>query len=556
MERILFIVPPYITYESLVNPEFNERIVKKGSKSLGSIVMDMPIGLLSLSAYIKNKTKVEVKLLDFNVILCKTKSFDYKSFKQMFKEVLSNDVWVNYEPTIIGISTLFASSFHSTLDIADEARKLYKKSLIICGGGIPANMYKEIFKTNKSIDAICFGEGEKPLLKLLQSDNKKEYLQKSSSWITRNKTKSEKYEYDFIEDLDEIPLLDYDLLDLSDYSGTSVLSLFHLSSKNSNFSTMTSRGCPHHCTFCASHTVHGRKMRYYSIERIKEDFKALKEKYSATSLTILDDHFMSNKKRVFEILNILRELGLKPSFPNSLALYALDREMLMALKSVGMDHLTLSVESGSERVLKEIMHKPLRPSIVDQVISLCRELGIATDVAILIGLPGETKNDIEEARKYFKTIRPNWFRFSAATPLVGSRMFEICEEKGYLKDDYLKCDFKKPIIETEEFTPDYIKEITYFLNLELNYVLNSDYQLGNYSTALSGFENAIKVRDDHAFAFYYAAKCCEKLNKIEKYHEYRKRFYDIYKTSGFWKEKIEAFNLPPLPTLEHDPARH
>ena len=139
-----------------------------------------------------------------------------------------------------------------------------------------------------------------------------------------------------------------------------------------------------------------------------------------------------------------------------------------------MNHIVLSVESGSQRVLKEIMHKPLNLSIVERVISDCRELGISTDVAILMGLPGETKSDIEDAKDFFGSIKPNWFRFSMATPLVGSEMLDICLDKGYLKGDYLKCDFKKPIIETEDFTPEYIQETAYLLNLEFNFVRNVD----------------------------------------------------------------------------------
>ena len=69
-----------------------------------------------------------------------------------------------------------------------------------------------------------------------------------------------------------------------------------------------------------------------------------------------------------------------------------------------MNNLVLSVESGSNRVLKEIMHKPLDLSIVKRVIADCRELGIASDISILIGLPGETKQDIEDARTFLKTL--------------------------------------------------------------------------------------------------------------------------------------------------------
>ena len=125
-------------------------------------------------------------------------------------------------------------------------------------------------------------------------------------------------------------------------------------------------------------------------------------------------------------------------------------------------------------------------------------------------------------------------------------MLDICLDKGYLKGDYLKCDFKKPIIETEDFTPEYIQETAYLLNLEFNFVRNVDYALGDYSKALSGFLNAIKVKNDHAFAYYYSAKCFKKMGQSDNYNEYRRKFHDIYSTSDFWKEKVDLFELEPL----------
>ena len=62
--------------------------------------------------------------------------------------------------------------------------------------------------------------------------------------------------------------------------------------------------------------------------------------------------------------------------------------------------------------------------------------------------------------------------------------------------------------------------MTYILNLELNFVENSDFRLGNYEMALKGFENAIRAKNDHALAYYYAAKCCEKLGDSEKAQRY------------------------------------
>lgn len=285
-------------------------------------------------------------------------------------------------------------------------------------------------------------------------------------------------------------------------------------------------------------------MRYYSITRVKEDFKRLRERYGARTIVFQDDHFMADKQRAIKIINILGELQLAAVFQNGLALYALDRKTLEALKKAGVNQLLLSVESGSNRVLKEIMHKPFDLSIVERVASDCRELKIYTNVNILIGLPGETKQDIEDTRRFLKTINANWFLIFCATPLVGSEMFDICLKKKYFKDSYIDCDYKKAIVETEEFSAEYIQEMAYFLNLELNFVENSDFRLGNYQMALKGFENAIKAKNNHAFAYYYAAKCYEKIGNFKKAEQYMNSAKAIAVESPFWLRYVGMFNIP------------
>ncbi|MEW6101533.1 MAG: radical SAM protein, partial [Candidatus Omnitrophota bacterium] len=192
----------------------------------------------------------------------------------------------------------------------------------------------------------------------------------------------------------------------------------------------------------------------------------------------------------------------------------------------------------------QIMHKPLNISIVKRVANDCRELGIYTDVNILIGLPGETKRDIEETRAFLKTINANWFRINLATPLVGSEMFDTCIKNNYFKGSYMECNYKKAIVETEDFSAVYIQEMAYVLNLELNFVENSDLRLGNYEIALKGFENAIRAKNDHAIAYYYAAKCYEKKGDLNKAKQYMDVSRSIVSEKTFWRKYADMFDIP------------
>jgi radical SAM superfamily enzyme YgiQ (UPF0313 family) len=547
--KVLFIIPPNVSFDSFMNPGFNERAVEKHGHRYGSVVTDFPMGILSLSAFIKAHAQVDIRVVDFNVILNKIERFEYGSFAMMFEAFLRSGTWANESPDIIGISALVTPGYQNMLDLGRVCRTLFPGAFLVAGGGVPTNMHREIFAGSDCFDALCYGEGERPMLELVLARDKAACCKAHPSWITRSKSDAgARFRHDHIEDLDQIPFLDFDVVDVADYRLSPIQSLFPFApDKDTSLPVMTSRGCPHHCCFCSSHSVHGRAMRYLSVPRIREDFKRLKVKYGVRTVVFFDDHLMSNRKRFFEIVGIMKELGLNAFFPSSLALYALDRKVLEALRDTGVKHLVLSVESGSERVLKEVMHKPLDLSIVKRVIADCRDLGILADVSILIGLPGETKADIEQARLFLRTLEPSWFRISMATPLVGSEMFEICREKGYLKGDHLRCDFKNPIVGTEDFTPEYIRQKAYALNLELNFVHNGDLKRGDLVMALKGFENTIKVKDDHAFAYYFAAHCCKAMGKEKEYQTYKAKYTAIVEGSAFWQDQAKEFALAPLP---------
>ena len=327
----------------------------------------------------------------------------------------------------------------------------------------------------------------------LNAEDKDEFLRNYPCIITRDSVANNaKYEHDFIDDLDEIPLYDYGLLNLDDYRLNPTISAYPgMDSSKPHVTFMSSRGCPFLCTFCSAHSIHGRKMRFYSLDRVKNDIVTLQEEFGTETIIFQDDHFMADKKRVHEILAFMEERGMTAFFPNALTLYALDRPMLEALQGVGVKVLIMAVESGSQRVLNKIMKKPLNQKIQRRVFKDCRELGIDTDVNIIIGMPGETKDDIKEAREFLKELYGTWFRIYAAVPLEGSDMYKEAVAKGYLTDGYINGDFKKAVIQTDDWSAEYIQHACYSMNLDLNFLTNSEMRLGNYSRALTEFENTI-----------------------------------------------------------------
>jgi anaerobic magnesium-protoporphyrin IX monomethyl ester cyclase len=550
MKKLLFIIPMHISFDSFLKPAHNSRtFTKTDGKNYNSLSTDLPLGALSMSAYLKKHVEIDVQLVDFNAEINSLTSFDYINFRECCENIITNKYInnsINFD--FIGISSLFSPSYNNFLDCGFVSRKLFPKAFIMGGGNIPTNSYESIYKSEEAncFDALCYGEGEKPLLELILAEDKNQYLKNSKQWITKDKLFSQNQllmlEHNFIEDLDEIPFFDYDLCDFDKHASNQVSSSFHNVSNKRGFHIMTSRGCPYLCTFCASHKTHGRKMRFHSLERIKEDLGILVTKYNAGTIIFQDDHLMSSKDRVYSILEIIKTYDLESLYQNGLTLYALDLEMLTAFYQAGVRHLVLPVESGSERTLKELMKKPLKFRISEQVARDCRELGIYTNTNILIGMPGERVFDLDEGRINLRKVSTNWFNIACASPIVGSDMHKTALDNNYIKINNLGSDYRTASIQTEDFTSDFIQDYQYRMNLELNFVNNNDIKVGEYKVALMAFDNVIRIRPDHAFAHYYAAICYKALNEQEQMKEH----YSIFKVhfnSNFWIKWVNFFEL-------------
>lgn len=568
--RVLFLVPPNITFEDFVDPPANVSAITKGSRSrqYGPLVTDVPLGIVSLSAYLKKFAPVVALAIDFNVELYRSDTFEFGDFKTYFCKHLASNECQTFAPDFVAISAQFTPTYNSVIDLADSCRFLFPGAMILAGGNLPTSMYRECLEDSPEIDAICYGEGEKAMLGLIQAERADRFLESCDTWITRKKLLDPGFTpaKDFILELDEIPFLDYDILDLEGYRLNPTSSHFAVSENyiarearprhlgkgpgegdaegQLSLPIMTSRGCPYHCTFCAAHNAHGRQMRRYSVKRVAQDLAIMKQKYGISGVVIQDDHFMGGKERPYEIVRALKDLGLKMFFQNALAIFALDPPFLALLKEAGVHELILPIESGSERVLREVMRKPLKLDMVAPVLANCRNAGIFTDCNIIVGMPGETPADLSQSREYLKTIYADWFSILIAMPIPGSEMFGICEANSYFKTTPLRANYKRAVIETEHMTAEYVQYMAYLMNIELNFVFNSNLRLGNFALALESFGNVVRVKPDHAIAHYYAGLCLENLGDLGGAAGRYRMAASFASATDFWNDFLEIFHIP------------
>jgi anaerobic magnesium-protoporphyrin IX monomethyl ester cyclase len=538
-KKILFIIPPY----------YNIRDYRSEQHAAQLPVFTIPYGILSLAAYIKATSAVnaEFDILDLNLEAYKL-SNRTDNIRDEIATLIGDRIrerMVKCKPDIVGISALFNTCFNYLELVSVSVKKADCDVLLVIGGGLATNLAPDILQTFQHIDACCNGEGEMPLRQLVDAGDAARYFKSSRCWVTRESLQEGRVPHqELIDNLDEIPFFDYRLIDLDEYTGRSLDKSYAQRSLR-EISIHTSRGCPYNCVFCSNSTVHGKKIRYMSVEKVVGEVKRMVDIYSVKILLIEDDHFLSDKERAKQILTRLREFGLRIEFPNGIAVYAIDDEVGRLLKEAGVTTISLAVESGSDYVLKNIISKPLQVKMIKPAVEILRSNGISIHAFIVTGLPGELEQHRKETMQMLFHVGFDWVKFFLAIPIAGSRLYEICKESGYLiNSDYSQYVTTKANIRTPDLDPEYIEEEIYRMNLEANFVRNYNLMAGNYEKAISHFENIAKRYPEHAFAHYYLSKSYEGSgNNSEKAAYHRGIFREQIKTDGKWANYARQFEL-------------
>lgn len=251
---------------------------------------------------------------------------------------------------------------------------------------------------------------------------------------------------------------DYSLVDLTPYI-SQLTKVYQVNSDKPTAFIITSYGCPHNCVFCASRTISGRNTVFRPVRDVIDEIEYLITNYDVKNLIFVDDALLTNKKRAVRLFTDIIERDYRLSWKvASVAAWDINDELLELMAKSGCVQITISVESGSQRVLKEVIRKPLKLGIIPDIIQKCRNFGIFIGANFVIGLPGETWDEIRRSCRFAEECDFDVVHFHIATPLPHTDLYNICKENNYLSKDFnfLSPDFfgfGKGFITTEEFTP-------------------------------------------------------------------------------------------------------
>ncbi len=325
------------------------------------------------------------------------------------------------EPDVLGVS-LTSRQWQRARALVPHLRE--RLNIPVVAGGLHPTFEPDAVLASPGFDFLCLGEGEAAMLDLVGA------LEAGASprgianiWPRGEPRPSLRPPH---PSLDELPFMARDLLD----EATGVAHM------------VTQRGCPFGCTYCAARMYNqlyecvGEYGRRRSPESVVAELLELRRADRLAYVIYLDDTFTVRHRWVKELCRLSREqVGV--SFSIHARVDTVTQALLETLKEAGCAQITYGVESGSERVRREIMKRPISDQQIRDAFRWTREAGIAVTANYMLGLPGETADDIDRSLTMAEELEVLDFGYFVFYPYPGTRLFELCRERGYLPADYL-----------------------------------------------------------------------------------------------------------------------
>lgn len=294
-------------------------------------------------------------------------------------------------------------------------------------GGHHISGLRELAMEHIGADYGVVGEGEIPLGKLLPCLGDLSEVKKIPGIIYREggEYKKTPFALERISDLDELPMPNYDLIKPASYFHT-FLGASAARKRYENLQTVTSRGCPYLCTFCATNTTWTAKMKFYSPQRVVEEIKYVIKNYGVRELWLGDDGFTASKRRAAEICEriIAEKIRIPWRVPNGVRLDTLDDKLIGLMRKAGCYMTGIGVETGSPEMMIKIK-KNLDLGLVEEKVRLLKKHNILASGFFMLGFPGETEKTINETINFILNSSMPRMQICIFVPLPGSESFEV-----------------------------------------------------------------------------------------------------------------------------------
>lgn len=321
---------------------------------------------------------------------------------------------------------LLYSAFSTDAEIYfefDRAVKRHADIKSIMGG--PGPTFDFSYAEKSTIDAFCVGEGEFALHEYIESG----FTSGKNIILRGHKTPSGLHPF---IDLDSIPIPDRTVV----YEKDPVLRL--MTTKQ----FMSSRGCPYHCTYCHNHAFNkmfkgsGKVVRRKSVDYMIEEILFTRSKYPLKNILFHDDNFLTDRKWFYEFSERFpREVGIK--YAILARANDINETTAQALKESGCIFISWSIECANDNLRDAVLKRRMSREQILNAGYLMSKYGIPQKIGNMLGVPGETFEDMLETLKLNIEIRPQISLATIFTPYPGLELTDYALRNGYLSEEAL-----------------------------------------------------------------------------------------------------------------------
>jgi radical SAM superfamily enzyme YgiQ (UPF0313 family) len=331
------------------------------------------------------------------------------------------------QPEIVGI-TCSSLTYSRCVEMAKAAKEACPSCKVIVGGP-HASYMPETLLQHSEVDFVVIGEGEAAMAKLADSIQKGDPKSVSTAIPgvgCKIAGETVKTPQQFIIDLDSIPFPARHLLPMKMYDRI----LPYIDAKPVDTMSIL-RGCPYQCTYCETRELWGTSCRAFSPQRVIDEIKNMTENYGTRGIYFVGDNFTINKNRTIELCRKIKENQLDLKWTCETRADLVNKEVLSDMKSAGCQTIFFGTESGSPRIQQKL-GKNIDLEEVKRTFELTRQVGIKRATSFMLGIPGETVEDMQATLKFAKSLHADVVMFNIYIACPGSKLYdEVIKEQLY-----------------------------------------------------------------------------------------------------------------------------
>ncbi len=343
-----------------------------------------------------------------------------------------------FNPRLIAFSAV-TNQFQHVLTIAAELKKHVSVPLVC--GGIHVTMVPEEVIGTGLFDSIFIGESEYAFRDYVQAlENGGDVRHIPNCWHYHDGTVL-KNPVGAFPDLQTIPMKDYELFDFQNM----------IDAKHGWVGLMASRGCPFRCSYCFNHQIVERYknelrvpysrlnyIRHHPVRDVIREIIYLQNHYRNIRMYIFDDDlFTFDRHYIKEFCREYQKVTSIPFVANA-HVQAFSRDIARCLKNAGCKIIKFGIESGSEKIRRNIMHRDMSNDTIRKAFKIAHEEGLHTSAFVMFGLPYETREDIMETIQLVADIQPGRFRWAVFFPYPHTVAFDISKQGGFINVEKMR----------------------------------------------------------------------------------------------------------------------